>query len=54
MVCRTLGILTICLVDTDCDPDVVDIPIPANDDSITSIRLILRELTSAICEGRLL
>lgn len=52
--CRTLGIPTICLVDTDCDPDVVDIPIPANDDSITSIRLILRELTSAICEGRLL
>nr|AER45516.1 rps2 [Agathis australis] len=52
--CITLGIPTICLVDTDCDPDLVDIPIPANDDSITSIRLILNKLTSAICEGTLL
>nr|QYB21605.1 ribosomal protein S2 [Halocarpus bidwillii] len=49
--CITLGIPTICLVDTDCDPDLVDIPIPANDDSITSIRLILKKLTSAIWKG---
>lgn len=52
--CRTLGIPTICLVDTDCDPDLVDIPIPANDDGIASIQLILNRLTSAICEGRAL
>nr|QYB21718.1 ribosomal protein S2 [Lagarostrobos franklinii]BBF90897.1 ribosomal protein S2 [Lagarostrobos franklinii] len=52
--CRRLSIPTICLVDTDCDPDLVDIPIPANDDSITSIRLILKKLTLAICKGRLL
>ena len=50
--CRTLGIPTICLVDTDCDPDLVDIPIPANDDGIASIQLILNRSTSAICEGR--
>nr|QYB22127.1 ribosomal protein S2 [Phyllocladus trichomanoides] len=50
--CNTLGIPTISLVDTDCDPDLVDIPIPANDDSITSIRLILKKLTSAIRKGR--
>jgi len=52
--CRTLGIPTICLVDTDCDPDLVDIPIPANDDGIASIQFILNRLTSAICEGRAL
>ena len=50
--CRILGIPTICLVDTDCDPDLVDIPIPANDDGIASIQLILNRSTSAICEGR--
>jgi small subunit ribosomal protein S2 len=50
--CRILGIPTIYLVDTDCDPDLVDIPIPSNDDGIASIQLILNRSTSAICEGR--
>nr|YP_007026120.1 ribosomal protein S2 [Apopellia endiviifolia]AFU88830.1 ribosomal protein S2 [Apopellia endiviifolia]WIA67713.1 ribosomal protein S2 [Apopellia endiviifolia]WKW94922.1 ribosomal protein S2 [Apopellia endiviifolia] len=50
--CITLGIPTICLVDTDCDPDMTDIPIPANDDARASIRWILNKLTSAIREGR--
>nr|YP_010881498.1 ribosomal protein S2 [Pellia neesiana]WIA68576.1 ribosomal protein S2 [Pellia neesiana]WIA68662.1 ribosomal protein S2 [Pellia neesiana]WIA68748.1 ribosomal protein S2 [Pellia neesiana] len=50
--CITLGIPTICLVDTDCDPDMADIPIPANDDARASIRWILNKLTSAIREGR--
>nr|YP_008994509.1 ribosomal protein S2 [Hypseocharis bilobata]AGV02937.1 ribosomal protein S2 [Hypseocharis bilobata]AKF43145.1 30S ribosomal protein S2 [Hypseocharis bilobata] len=50
--CITLGIPTICLIDTNCDPDLVDLPIPANDDSIASIRLILNKLVFAICEGR--
>lgn len=50
--CITLGIPTICLVDTDCDPDITDIPIPANDDARASIRWILDKLTSAIREGR--
>nr|QYB18685.1 30S ribosomal protein S2 [Conocephalum conicum]QYB18772.1 30S ribosomal protein S2 [Conocephalum conicum] len=50
--CITLGIPTICLVDTDCDPDMTDIPIPANDDARASIRWILNKLTLAICEGR--
>nr|AEQ37102.1 ribosomal protein S2 [Ginkgo biloba]AEX98409.1 ribosomal protein S2 [Ginkgo biloba] len=50
--CIILGIPTICLVDTDCDPDLIDVPIPANDDARASIRLILNKLTSAICEGR--
>nr|YP_010310728.1 ribosomal protein S2 [Paracladopus chiangmaiensis]UMY76262.1 ribosomal protein S2 [Paracladopus chiangmaiensis] len=50
--CLTLGIPTICLSDTNCDPDLADISIPANDDAIASIRLILNKLVFSICEGR--
>nr|YP_009668542.1 ribosomal protein S2 [Haplomitrium blumei]QCW59318.1 ribosomal protein S2 [Haplomitrium blumei] len=50
--CIKLGIPTITLVDTDCDPDMTDIPIPANDDARASIRWVLNKLASAICEGR--
>nr|AYC21483.1 30S ribosomal protein S2 [Aphyllon fasciculatum] len=50
--CITLVIPTICLVDTNCDPDLANISIPANDDAISSIRLILNKLVFAICEGR--
>nr|YP_010621343.1 ribosomal protein S2 [Cuscuta epithymum]WBF90888.1 ribosomal protein S2 [Cuscuta epithymum] len=50
--CITLGIPTISLIDTNCDPNLSDISIPANDDAISSIRLILNKLIFAICEGR--
>ena len=50
--CLILGIPTICLIDTNCDPDLADISILANDDVIGSIRLILNKLAFAICEGR--
>nr|YP_003933911.1 ribosomal protein S2 [Erodium texanum]ACH47274.1 ribosomal protein S2 [Erodium texanum]ADJ66310.1 ribosomal protein S2 [Erodium texanum] len=50
--CTALGIPTIGLIDTDCDPNLVDFPIPANDESILSIRFILNKLVLAICEGR--
>nr|NP_777393.1 ribosomal protein S2 [Anthoceros angustus]Q85AW7.1 RecName: Full=Small ribosomal subunit protein uS2c; AltName: Full=30S ribosomal protein S2, chloroplastic [Anthoceros angustus]BAC55329.1 ribosomal protein S2 [Anthoceros angustus]BAC55420.1 ribosomal protein S2 [Anthoceros angustus] len=50
--CINLNIPTICLVDTDCDPDLTDISIPANDDARASIRWVLDKLTSAIQEGR--
>nr|YP_009994460.1 ribosomal protein S2 [Cuscuta approximata]QNP08561.1 ribosomal protein S2 [Cuscuta approximata] len=50
--CIILGIPTICLIDTNCDPNLSDISIPANDDAISSIRLILNKLIFAICEGR--
>ena len=46
-----LGIPTICLIDTNCDPDLVDISILANDDAMASIQLILNKLVFAICEG---
>nr|AVM83299.1 ribosomal protein S2 [Adenocalymma cladotrichum] len=50
--CITLGIPTICLIDTNGDPDLADISIPANSVGISSICLILRKLVFAICEGR--
>ena len=49
---RKLGISTVALIDTDCDPDEVDLPIPGNDDSIRSIELIVRLLADAVIEGK--
>ena len=40
------------LIDTDCDPDVVDLPIPGNDDSIRSIELVVQQLADAVLEGK--
>ena len=48
---RKLGVTTVALIDTDCDPDLVDLPIPGNDDSIRSIELVVRHLADAIIEG---
>jgi len=48
---RKLGITTVALIDTDCDPDEVDLPIPGNDDSIRSIELIVKLLGDAIAAG---
>ena len=48
---RTLGITTVSLIDTDCDPDLVDLPIPGNDDGIRSIELIMRHLAEAVLVG---
>jgi small subunit ribosomal protein S2 len=50
--CRKLGITIISILDTNCDPNVVDIPIPANDDAVRSIRLIISALSNAIKIGR--
>lgn len=49
---QKLGITTIALIDTDCDPDLVDLPIPGNDDSIRSIELVLHRLADSVLEGR--
>ena len=48
---RSLGITTVSLIDTDCDPDLVDLPIPGNDDGIRSIELIMRHLAEAVIVG---
>jgi small subunit ribosomal protein S2 len=49
---RKLGITTIALIDTDCNPDDVDLPIPGNDDSIRSIELIVQLLADACLAGK--
>ena len=49
---RKLGITTLALIDTDCDPDTVDLPIPGNDDGIRSIELVASLLADAVIEGK--
>ena len=49
---QRMGVNTVALIDTDSDPDVVDLPIPGNDDSIRSIELVLGRLADAVLEGR--
>lgn len=49
--CRKLGIPIISILDTNCDPDLVDIPIPGNDDAVRSIKLILKSLADNINAG---
>lgn len=48
---RKLGVVSIALIDTDSDPDDVDLPIPGNDDSIRSIDLVISYLADAVIEG---
>jgi small subunit ribosomal protein S2 len=50
--CRKLGIPIVSILDTNCDPDLVDIPIPGNDDAVRSIKLILKLLTDSIITGK--
>lgn len=52
MECQKLGIPIVSLLDTNCDPDLVDVPIPANDDAIRSVKLIVGKLAEAIAKGR--
>lgn len=49
---KKLGIATVGILDTDSDPDTVDVVIPANDDSIRAIDLILNELADAVAIGK--
>src|SRR5437868_2729915 len=49
---QRMGVTTVALIDTDSDPDTVDLPIPGNDDSIRSIELALSRLSDAVLEGR--
>ena len=48
---RKLGIATIALIDSDCDPDIVDLPIPGNDDGIRSIEVIMQHISEAVLTG---
>jgi len=49
---RKLGIPTICLIDTDSDPDYADLPIPGNDDSMRAIEVVISSLCAAVMEGK--
>jgi small subunit ribosomal protein S2 len=49
--CRKLRIKIVSILDTNCDPDLVDLAIPANDDSVDSIELIISTLASGILVG---
>jgi len=49
---RRLDIPVVAIVDTNCDPDLVEYVIPANDDAIRAIRLIANKMADAIIEGR--
>src|SRR5918999_4457051 len=49
---KKLGVKTIALIDTDGDPDLIDLPIPGNDDAMKAIEIIVRELADAAVEGK--
>ena len=49
---QKIGIPIIAVVDTNCLPDIIDYPIPANDDAIRAIKLITGKIASAVIEGR--
>lgn len=51
---RRLGITTIALVDTNCDPDKIDYVIPGNDDAIRAVRLMVSKFSDAVLEGEVL
>ena len=50
--CEKLNLPVISMLDTNCNPELVDYPIPANDDAIRSIKLIIGRLADAVYEGR--
>lgn len=49
---RKLGIPIVALIDTNCNPELIDYPIPGNDDAIKSIRLVTSLIAESISEGR--
>ena len=50
--CQKLDIPIVSILDTNCDPDLIDVPIPGNDDAVRSIKLILKSLTDSIITGK--
>lgn len=50
--CLKLGVTIITILDTNCDPTLTDFLIPANDDSISSVSLILNALSESIKKGK--
>src|SRR4051812_11074287 len=49
---KKLGVPTVALIDTDSDPDPIDLPIPGNDDAMRAVEIIMKELADSIIEGK--
>src|SRR4051812_23108883 len=49
---KKLGVKTIALIDTDSDPDLIDLPIPGNDDAMRAVEIVVKELADAAIEGK--
>lgn len=51
---RKMGVPTIGIIDTDSNPDLVDVAIPGNDDSVKAVGILIQQLASAVSEGKLI
>jgi small subunit ribosomal protein S2 len=49
---RKLGVKTVALIDTDSDPELIDLPVPGNDDAMRAIEVVVRELAEAAIDGK--
>src|SRR5690606_9816614 len=49
---RKLGIPTVAIIDTNCDPDEIDYVIPGNDDAIRAVRLLTSKMADAVLEAK--
>ena len=49
---RHMGVPIVAIVDTNCDPDEIDYPIPANDDAVRAVKLICAKMADAVIEGK--
>ena len=49
---RNAGVPTVAIVDTNCNPDEIDYPIPANDDAVRAVRLVCSKMADAVVEGK--
>jgi small subunit ribosomal protein S2 len=49
---KRMGIPVVAISDTDCNPDVIDYPVPGNDDAIRAIKLICTKIADAVIEGK--
>jgi small subunit ribosomal protein S2 len=52
MEARKLGVAVVAVVDTNCDPDMVDVVVPGNDDAIRAVKLVTSVMANAVLEGR--
>ena len=52
MEARKLGVAVVAVVDTNCDPDLIDVVVPGNDDAIRAVKLVTSVMANAVLEGR--